>query len=89
MVFENKELRRMLSFKIIEVIQGWRKLHQKGLQKLHNSQIIITVIKSKKMAQSGHAERTKKERNTETFESETPKERECMRHLCVHWQTIK
>jgi hypothetical protein len=48
-VFENRVLRRIFGPKRDEVTGGWRKLH--------NEELIIIMIKSKRMRWVGHVER--------------------------------
>ena len=53
-VFENRVLRRILGPKRDEVTGEWRKLHNKELNDLHPSPIIVGVIKSRSLRWAGH-----------------------------------
>ena len=52
-VLENRVLRRIFGPKWEEVIQEWRKLHNKELNDLYSSPNIIRVIKSRRMRWMG------------------------------------
>jgi hypothetical protein len=52
-VFENRVLRRMFGLKRNEVTREWRKLHNKELNELYSSPIIIRVIKFGRMRWAG------------------------------------
>jgi hypothetical protein len=57
-VFENRVLRRIIGPKREEVIRGWRKLHNEELHNLYAlSNIIIRVIKSRRMLWDRHVTR--------------------------------
>jgi hypothetical protein len=56
-VFENKVLTRIFGPKRIEVIGGWRKLHNQELRDLYSSPSIIRIIKSRRMRWAGHVAR--------------------------------
>jgi hypothetical protein len=53
-VFENRMLRRIFGPKRGEVLREWRKLHNKELNDLYSSPIIMRVIKSRRMRWAGH-----------------------------------
>jgi hypothetical protein len=53
-VFKNRVLRRIFGPKRNVVMGGWRKLHNEELHNLHSSQIIIRIIKSRRMRLAGH-----------------------------------
>jgi len=53
-VFENRVLRRIFGPKRVEVRGEWRKLHNKELNDLYSSPIIVRVIKSKRMRWAEH-----------------------------------
>jgi hypothetical protein len=48
-VFENRVLRRIFGPKRDEVMEGWRKLHNKLLYGLYSSPSIVRVIKARRM----------------------------------------
>jgi hypothetical protein len=48
-VFENRVLRRIFGSKRVEVIGGWRKLHDEELRDLYSSPSIIRMIKRRRM----------------------------------------
>jgi hypothetical protein len=48
-VFENRVVRRIFGPKRIEVIGGWRKLHNEEFHNLYGSPIIIKIIKEDEM----------------------------------------
>jgi hypothetical protein len=56
-VFENRVLRRIFGPKRVEVIGGWRKLHNEELHNLYCSLSIIRIINSRRMRWAGHVER--------------------------------
>jgi hypothetical protein len=56
-VFETKVLRRIFGSKRDEVTGEWRKLHNKELNDLYTSPIMIRVIKSRRMKWAGHVAR--------------------------------
>jgi hypothetical protein len=45
-VSQNRVLRRILGSKRVEVIEGWRKLHNEELHNLYSSLSTITIVKS-------------------------------------------
>jgi hypothetical protein len=56
-VFENRALRRIFVPKRGEVTGEWRKLHNRELNDLYSSPIIVRVIKSRRMRCAGHVAR--------------------------------
>jgi hypothetical protein len=52
-VFENRLLRRIFGPKRDEVTGEWRNLHNKQLQDLYSSPIMIRIIKSRRMRWAG------------------------------------
>ena len=52
-MFEKRVL-RIFGPKRDEVTREWRKLHNKGLNDLYSSPIIVRVIKSKRIRWAGH-----------------------------------
>jgi hypothetical protein len=56
-VFENRVLRKIFGPKRVEVIGGWRKLHNEELHNLYCSPSIIGIIKSRRMRWAGHVAR--------------------------------
>jgi hypothetical protein len=48
-VFDNRVLRRIFGPKRVEVMEGWRKLHNEELHNLYSSPSIIRIIKSRRM----------------------------------------
>jgi hypothetical protein len=52
-VFENRVLRITFELKRVEVIRGWRELHEE-LYNLYSSPSIIIMIKSRRMRWAGH-----------------------------------
>jgi hypothetical protein len=63
-VFENRVLRRIFGLKRDEVIGGWRKLHNEGINNLYSLSIIITTIKSRRVRWAGHVAHMGTKRNT-------------------------
>jgi hypothetical protein len=62
-VFENRALMRIFRPKSDYVTSGLRKLHNKKLHDLYFSQIIIRMMKSKRMGWAGHVARMGEKRN--------------------------
>jgi hypothetical protein len=62
-VFENRKLRRIFGPNRVEVIGGWRKLHNEELHKLYCSPSIIRITKSRRMRWAGHVARMGQKRN--------------------------
>jgi hypothetical protein len=62
-VFKNRLLWRIFGPKRNVVMGGWRKLHYEELHNLHSSQIIIRMIKSRRMRLAGHVARMGQKRN--------------------------
>jgi hypothetical protein len=58
-VFENRVFRRIFGPKSDEEPGGWRKQHNEEFHKLHSSQSIIRMIKSRRMRWVGHEARRK------------------------------
>jgi hypothetical protein len=56
-VFENRVLRGIFGPKRDEVLQEWRKLHNKELHDLYSSPNIVQVIKLRRMRWAGHVVR--------------------------------
>jgi hypothetical protein len=56
-VFENRVLRRIFRPKRVEVIGGWRKLHNEELYDSYGSPSIIRLIKLRRMRWVGHVAR--------------------------------
>jgi hypothetical protein len=56
-VVENMVLRRIFGLKRVEVMEKWRKLHNKELHNLHSSPSIIQMNKSRKMRWAWHVAR--------------------------------
>jgi hypothetical protein len=63
-VFENRVLRGIFGPKRVEVIGGWRKLHNEELHNLYCSPSIIRINKSRRMRWAGHVARMGEKRNT-------------------------
>ena len=61
-MFENMVLRRIFEPKRDEVMGEWRRLHNKELNDLYSSPIIVQVIKSRRMRWSGRVARMGEER---------------------------
>jgi hypothetical protein len=59
-VFDNFVLRKIFGPKRDEVTGGWRKQHNEEIRKLYSSQIIITILKSRRMRWAGHVERMRR-----------------------------
>jgi len=57
-------MRSLFRPKRVEVIEGWRKLHDEGYNNVYSSPFVITAIKSKWMRWSGHVVCTSKKKNT-------------------------
>jgi hypothetical protein len=53
-VSENRVLRRMFRPKRVEVVGGWRTLHNEELHSLYALRNIIRVIKSRRMRWAAH-----------------------------------
>jgi hypothetical protein len=53
-VFQNRVLGRIFGLKRDEVMEGWRKLHNKEVHDLYSSPSIIRTIKSRSMRWVGH-----------------------------------
>jgi len=53
-VFENKVLRKIFGLKRDTVTGEWRKIHNKELYHFYSWQILIRVIKSRRMRWVGH-----------------------------------
>jgi hypothetical protein len=62
-VFENRVLRGIFGLKRVEVIGGWRKLHNEELHNLYCSPSIIRIMKSRRMRWAGHVARMGEKRN--------------------------
>jgi hypothetical protein len=62
-VFENRVQRRISGPKTDEVMEGWRKLHNVELHNLYSSQIIIRIIKSRRLKWVGHVAQMGEKRN--------------------------
>jgi len=56
-VFENRVLRKIFGPRRDEVTGEWRRLHNKELNDLYSSPIIVRVIKSRRMRWAGHVTR--------------------------------
>jgi len=56
-VFENSVLRGIFGPRTDEIVQKWRKLHNKELNDLYSSPNIVRVIKSRRMRWAGHVAR--------------------------------
>jgi hypothetical protein len=56
-VFENRVLRRIFGQKRDEVTVGWRKLHNEELRNLHSLQIIIRMIRLRRVIWAGNVAR--------------------------------
>jgi hypothetical protein len=56
-IFDNRVLRKIFGPKRVEVIGGWRKLHNEELHNLYCSPSIIRIIMSRRMRWAGHVER--------------------------------
>jgi hypothetical protein len=70
-VFKNRVL-RIFGPKRDEVIGVWRKLHNEKLHSLHDSQTIITTIKSRRMRWTGHVARMEEKRDAYSLLVGTP-----------------
>ena len=53
-VFENMVLRRIFGPRRDEVMEQWRRLHNKELNDFYSSPNIVRVIKSRRMRCAGH-----------------------------------
>jgi hypothetical protein len=62
-VFENSVLRRIFGPKRVEVIGGWRKLHNEEFHNLYSSPSIIRIIRPRIMRWSGHVAQIGEKRN--------------------------
>jgi hypothetical protein len=62
-VFENRVLRRIFVPKRVEVMRGWRKLHNEELHNLYSTPSVIRMIKSRRMRWAGHVVRMGPKRN--------------------------
>jgi hypothetical protein len=62
-VFENRVLRKIFGQKTDEMTGEWRKMHNEELRDMHSSQIIIRIIKSRRMRCVGHVARMGEKRN--------------------------
>jgi hypothetical protein len=62
-VFGNRVLRKIFGPKRDKVTGEWRKLHNKELRDLYPSQIIIRIIKSRRMRWARHVARMGEKRN--------------------------
>jgi hypothetical protein len=62
-VFENRALRRIFGLRLDEVMEGWRKLHNKELRDLYTLPTIIRIMKSRRMRWTGHVARMGEKRN--------------------------
>jgi hypothetical protein len=78
-VFENRVLRRIFGRKRVEVIGGWRKLHNEELHNLYSSPSIIRMIKSRWMRWAGQAARMGRRGMHVRYWWESQKERD-------HWE---
>jgi hypothetical protein len=56
-VFENRVLSKIFGWKRVEVVGGWRKLHNEELHNLYCSPSIIRMIKSRWKRWAGHIAR--------------------------------
>ena len=56
-MFENSVLRGIFGPRTDEIVQKWRKLHNKELNDLYSSPNIVRVIKSRRMRWAGHVAR--------------------------------
>jgi hypothetical protein len=56
-VVEKRAPREIFGTKRVEVIRGWRKLHNEELHSLYCSSNVIRVIKSRRMRWAGHTAR--------------------------------
>jgi hypothetical protein len=74
-VFENRALRRIFGPKRVEVIGGWRKLHNGKLHNLYSSQNIIRIIKSRRTTCAEHVACMGEKKNAKRFWWESQKER--------------
>jgi len=61
-VFENRVLRRIFGPRRDEVMEEWRRLHNKELNDLYSSPNIVRVIKSRRMRWAGHVAHMVQER---------------------------
>jgi hypothetical protein len=61
-VFEKRVLRRIFGLKKVEMIGGWRKLHEE-LHNLCSSPSIIRMMKSRRMRLAGHVAHMGQRRN--------------------------
>jgi hypothetical protein len=62
-VFEKKMLRRIFGSKTVEVVEGWRKMHNEELHNLYSLSSIIRMIQSRRMRWAGHLTQMKARRN--------------------------
>jgi hypothetical protein len=53
-VFESRVLRRIFEPQRVEVVGGWRRLHNEVLHNLYASSHIIRMIKSRRVRWAGH-----------------------------------
>ena len=61
-LFENMVLRRIFGPRRDKIKGEWRRLHNKELNDLYSSPIIVRVIKSRRMRWAGHVPRMSEER---------------------------
>jgi hypothetical protein len=62
-VFENRVLRRIFRPKRFEIIESWRKLHNRELHNLYSSPNLIALIQSKAMKRIEHVKCMEEKRN--------------------------
>jgi hypothetical protein len=62
-VFENRVLRRIFEPKRDDITRILRKLHNEELHNLYSSPLIIRMIKSRRMRETGNAARVGDKRN--------------------------
>jgi hypothetical protein len=53
-VFKYRELRRMFGLKRIQIIGGWRKLHNERFYNMYASPSVIKMITSRRWDVAGH-----------------------------------
>jgi hypothetical protein len=62
-VFENRVLRRIFGPNRVEVVGGWKRLHDEELHNLYISPNIVRVFKSRSMRLVGYVARIRDMRN--------------------------
>jgi len=85
-VFENRVLRRIFGPKRDEVTGEWRKLHNKELNDVYCSPIIVQVIKSRRIRWAGHVARMGEGRGMYRVLVGKPEGQRTLRRLKCRWE---